>query len=59
MEDLQNLKLILLLFRNLSRLKINLDKSALYGINISQDLIIKLASVQCLNAKSQIGLSLT
>ena len=34
MEGLQNLKLTLLVFRQILRLKINLDKSICYGINI-------------------------
>ena len=54
MEDLQNLKLILLIFGNILRLKINLDKNTLFGTNISQDLNTKLASM--LNAKFQISL---
>ena len=43
MENLQNLKLILLVFGNISRLKIDLDKGTLFGINTSQDLITRLA----------------
>ena len=35
LEELQSLKLILLVFGRLSRLKINLNKSTLSGINIS------------------------
>lgn len=35
MEDLQNFKLILLVFGCISGLKINLDKSTLFGINMS------------------------
>ena len=35
LEELQLLKLILLVFGCLSRLRINLDKSTLFGINIS------------------------
>lgn len=35
MEDLQNFKLILLVFGCISGLKINLDKSTLSGINMS------------------------
>lgn len=42
-EDLQNLKLILLVYGKLSGLNINLDKSTLSGINTSQDLIIRFA----------------
>ena len=45
MEDLQILKPILLVFWKLSMLKINLDKSTLFEINTSQDLIIRLASM--------------
>ena len=45
MEELQNLKLIMLVFEKLSGLKINLDKSTLSKINISQGLIISLASM--------------
>ena len=37
MEDMQNLKLILLDFGNISRLEINLEKNTLYGINIRFD----------------------
>ena len=37
MEDMQNLKLILLDFGNISRLEINLDKNTLYGINTRFD----------------------
>ena len=40
-----NLKLILLVFGQLSRLKINLEKSTLFGINISQELLSRLASI--------------
>ena len=36
MEDLQNLKLILLVFGYILGLKINLSKSTLFGINMSQ-----------------------
>ena len=45
MEGLQNLKLTLLVFRQILRLKINLDKSILSGINTNQDLISRLASI--------------
>ena len=44
-EDLRNLKLILLVFENISRSKINLDKTTLARINTSQDLITRLASI--------------
>ena len=36
-KNLQNLKLILLVVKHISGLKINLDKSTLFGINMSQD----------------------
>ena len=36
LEELQTFKLILLVFRRLSRLKINLNKSTLFGIKIRQ-----------------------
>ena len=42
---LQNLKLILLVFRQLSRLKINLEKSTLSSINVNQELTSSLASI--------------
>ena len=42
-DDFQNLKLILLIFGILSRLKININKSTLCGINTSHDQISKLA----------------
>lgn len=37
MEELRNLKIILLIIGCISRLKINLDKSTLSRINMSQD----------------------
>ena len=37
MEDLQNLKLILLVLGCISSLKINLEKRTLFGINRNQD----------------------
>lgn len=43
MGDLQNLKLILLVFRKW--LKINLGKNTFSGINTTQDLIIRLALI--------------
>ena len=43
MEDLQILKLILLVFGQFSRLRINLDKSTIFGINICQDWISSLS----------------
>ncbi|RVW87840.1 Peroxisome biogenesis protein 1 [Vitis vinifera] len=36
-EELQTLKIILLVFGQISGLKVNLDKSTLYGINLDQD----------------------
>ena len=43
MEDLKNLKLILMVFRGLLGLKINLNKSTLFGINTNHDQISSLA----------------
>ena len=45
LEELLSLKLILLVFRHLSGLRINLNKSTLLGINITQDQIARLASL--------------
>ena len=45
LEHLQNLKLILLVFRQVSRLKINLEKNTISGINTRQELLSSLASV--------------
>ena len=42
-EDLKNLKLILMVFRVLLGLKINLNKSTLFGINTNHDQISSLA----------------
>lgn len=44
-EELHSLKLILLVFGRLSRLRINLNKSTLSAINISQDQTTRLASL--------------
>ena len=44
-EELHSLKLILLVFGRLSRLRINLNKSTLLGINISLDQTARLASL--------------
>ncbi|RVW63731.1 LINE-1 retrotransposable element ORF2 protein [Vitis vinifera] len=44
-EELQSLKLILVVFGRLSRLRINLNKSTLSGINISQSQTVRLASI--------------
>ena len=45
MEHLQNLKIILLVFRQVSSLKINLEKSTISGINTKQELLSSLASI--------------
>ena len=45
MEHLQNLKIILLVFRQVSGLKINLKKNTISGINTRQELLSSLASV--------------
>ena len=45
LEHLQNLKIILLVFGQVSRLKINLEKSTISGINTRQKLLSSLASV--------------
>ena len=45
LEHLQNLKLILLVFGQVSGLKINLEKSTISGINIRQELLSSLTSV--------------
>ena len=42
-EELQTLKFILLVFGQISRLKVNLDKSNLFCINLDQDHLSKLA----------------
>ena len=42
---LQNLKLILLVFRQVSKLKINLEKNTLSGVNTSQELLSSLALI--------------
>ena len=44
-EKLHSLKLILLVFRRLSGLRINLNKSTLSGINISQNQTTRLTSL--------------
>ena len=44
-EHLQNLKLILLVFGQVSGLKINLEKNIISGINTSQELLSSLASI--------------
>ena len=45
LEDLQTLKQILMVFRHLSGLQINLNKNTLSRINISHDQTTKLASL--------------
>ena len=42
-EELQTLKFILLVFGRISGLKVNLDKSNLFGINLDQDHLSRLA----------------
>ena len=42
-EELQTVKIILLVFRQISGFKVNLDKSNLYGINLDQDHLFRLA----------------
>ncbi|WJZ91182.1 hypothetical protein VitviT2T_010279 [Vitis vinifera] len=45
LEHLQNLKIILLVFGQVSGLKINLEKSTISGINTGQELLCSLTSV--------------
>ena len=45
LELLQNLKIILLVFGQVSSLKINLKKSSIVGINTNQEMVSRLASV--------------
>ena len=45
LEHLRNLKIILLVFGQVSGLKINLEKSTISGINTRQELLSSLASV--------------
>ena len=42
-EELQTLKSLLLVFGQISGLKVNLDKSNLFGINLDQDHLSRLA----------------
>ena len=42
-EELQTLKSLLLVFGQISRLKVNLDKSNLFGINLDQNHLCRLA----------------
>ncbi|RVW19140.1 putative mitochondrial protein [Vitis vinifera] len=53
-EDLQTLKSLLLVFGHISGLKVNLDKSNIYGINLDQ--IIFQDWLRCLIARLLIGL---
>ena len=45
LQHLQNLKIILLVFGQVSGLKINLEKNTILGINTRQELLSSLASV--------------
>lgn len=45
MDDFQHLKLILLVFKCILELKININKSTIVGISTIQDLITKLSSL--------------
>ncbi|RVW23167.1 hypothetical protein CK203_103011 [Vitis vinifera] len=44
-EDLQTLKSLLLVFGHISGLKVNLDKSNIYGINLDQNNLSRLAEM--------------
>ena len=44
-EELQTLKSLLLVFRHISRLKVNLEKSNIYGINLAQNHLSRLAEL--------------
>ena len=44
-EKLQTLKSLLLVFRHIFRLKVNLDKSNLFGINLDQNHLSRLAKL--------------
>ena len=44
-EDLQTLKSLLLVFGQISGLKVNLDKSNIYGINLEQNHLSRLAEL--------------
>ena len=44
-EDLQTLKSLLLVVGHISRLKVNLDKSSIYGINLDQVHLSRLAEM--------------
>ena len=45
MEHLQNLKIVLLVFRQVLGLKINLEKNTISGINTRQELLSSLTSI--------------
>ena len=45
MEHLQILKIIIIVFRQVSGLKINLEKSSIMGINTSNEMVSRLASI--------------
>ena len=44
-KELETLKIILEVFRHISGLKVNLEKSTLYGINVDLDQLNKMALV--------------
>ena len=44
-EDMLTLKSVLLVFGHISRLKVNLDKSNIYGINLEQNHLSRLAEM--------------
>ena len=44
-EKLQTLKSLLLVFRHISRLKVNLDKRNIFGINLNQNHLSRLAKL--------------
>ena len=43
-EDMLTLKSVLLVFGHISRLKVNLDKSNIYGINLEQNHLSRLVA---------------
>ncbi|WJZ97297.1 hypothetical protein VitviT2T_015910 [Vitis vinifera] len=51
-EDLQTLKILLLVFRHISGLKVNLDKSNIYGINLDQAHLSRLTEMLDCKASS-------
>ena len=44
-EDMLTLKSVLIVFRHISGLKVNLDKSNIYGINLEQNHLSRLAEL--------------